>query len=113
MEGQPIHFSNDLILREFEIVPPGDEPPSEEALFHHLCDRVAYLIEYNMEYLLSLLYRNDVDEGKIHAALSPLAPEPAHVGLARLVLQRQKRRMETKRHFGRQDSEEVDEELRW
>ncbi|MEK7257215.1 MAG: hypothetical protein AAB316_20845 [Bacteroidota bacterium] len=113
MEEKEFSPSNDLILREFEIVPPGDEAPSEEELFQHLCDRIAWLIEHNMEYLLSLLYRNDVDEGKIHFALSPLAPEPANVGLARLVLERQKQRVATKRQFGKQDLDDVEDSLKW
>lgn len=105
--------STDIIVRDFELETQTGEVPSEEELFQMLSDRIAWLIEHNMEYLLSLLYRNDVAESKIYYALSPLDKDPANIALAKLVLERQKQRMETKKQYGNQDSEEVDEELRW
>lgn len=105
--------SSDIILRDFELETSDGVPPSEEELFGMLCDRITWLIEHNMEYLLSLLYRNDIAESKIYYALSPLDPDPANVALAKLVLERQKQRMETKSRFGKQDADGVDEELRW
>lgn len=78
-----------------------------------LCDRIAWLIEHNMEYLMSLLYRNDVPEAKIYHALSPLDPDPANVALAKLVMERQQQRLETKRRYGKQLPDDVEEELRW
>lgn len=104
---------NELIISEFELESPSAGPASEEALFELLCDRISYLIEHNMEYLMSLLYRNDVLEHKIHDALSPGNPEPANVALAKLVMERQHQRLETKKKYGSQRSEEVDEDLRW
>ena len=77
----------DLVLRDFELA-SEEESPSEEEIFHLLCDRIAYMIEHQMEYLLSLLYRNDVEESKINFALSPLAPEPPHIGLAHFLVSR-------------------------
>lgn len=106
-------ISSDLILKDFELGETGDETPSEEELFQMLCDRIGWLIEHNMEYLLSLLYRNDVAESKIHFALSPLDPDPANIALAKLVMERQKQRMETKKKYGSQQSDEVEEELKW
>ena len=106
------HQSN-IILRDFEIETTEDEAPSEEALFDMLCDRIAWMIEHNMEYLLSLLYRNDVEESKIHFALSPFAKEPANIELGKLVMERQKQRMATKKEYGEQSKEDVDDELRW
>lgn len=78
-----------------------------------LSDRIAWLIEHNMEYLLSLLYRNDVAESKIHVAISPQNPEPANIALARLVLERQRQRIATKKQYGKQDLEEIDEDMKW
>jgi hypothetical protein len=110
---QADNLPTELILRDFELATNEEAPSSEEEFFQFLCDRIAYMIEHNMEYLLSLLYRNDVDEGKIHFALSPHAPEPANVGLARLVLERQRQRVTTKKMYGKQDLEDLDEELRF
>jgi hypothetical protein len=66
-----------------------------------------------MEYLLSLLYRNDVAESKIYDALSPSSPDPANVSLAKLVMERQKQRLETKRQYGKQSAGGVEDDLRW
>ncbi len=109
----PEDDSNELIIKEFELTSPDADAPSEEALFDMLCDRISYLIEHNMEYLMSLLYRNDVLERKIYDALSPMNPEPANIALAKLVMERQRQRLATKKQYGSQRSDEVDEDLRW
>ncbi len=102
------------LLQAFEIdLPEGVATPTEEELFQYLCDRIAWMIEHNMEYLLSLLYRNDVEEHKIHFALSPHDPDPANVALAKLVMERQKQRIATKKKYGKQNADDIDEELRW
>jgi hypothetical protein len=109
----PTSNPNQLLIKDFELSSPDADAPSEEALFEMLCDRISYLIEHNMEYLMSLLYRNDVLEHKILDALSPLNPEPANVALAKLVMERQRQRLATKKQYGSQRSDEVDEDLRW
>ncbi len=90
-----------LIARDFELEGTA-ELVTEEELFNMLANRVAWLIEHRMEYLLSLMYRMDVSEDKVNFALSPQSPEPANVAIARLVLDRQKERIRTKREY-RQD----------
>lgn len=72
-------------------------PANEEELLALMADRIADMLEKQPEYLMSLLYRLDVLEKKIHPVMQPDAPEPANWGLARLVLERQKQRIETKR----------------
>ncbi|HFA50804.1 MAG TPA: hypothetical protein ENJ95_17490 [Bacteroidetes bacterium] len=104
---------DDAIFQAFEIEPSGKEAPTEEELFQLLCDRIAWMIEHNMEYLLSLLYRNDVKESKIHFALSPYEKDPANVAIAKLVMERQKQRMATKKEYGKQNADDVEEGLRW
>jgi hypothetical protein len=106
-------FPNELIIKDFELASPDADAPSEEALFQMLCDRISWLIEHNMEYLMSLLYRNDVLEHKILDALSPGNPDPANVALAKLVMERQRQRIATKKMYGKQASDAVDEDLRW
>ncbi|MCC6724622.1 MAG: hypothetical protein IT258_08935 [Saprospiraceae bacterium] len=105
--------SNQLLIKDFELQSSEAEAPSEAELFQLLCDRISWMIEHNMEYLLSLLYRNDVLEYKILDALSPGNPEPANVALAKLVMERQQQRLATKKQYGSQRSDEVDEDLRW
>ena len=105
--------NKNIILRDFEIETTTEEQPSEEELFQLLCDRIGWMIEYSMDNLMSLLYRNDILEHKIHFALSPFEKDPANVALAKLVMARQKERMETKEKYGKQDTSEIDEELKW
>ena len=88
-----------LIRRDFEIEASEDEILSEEALLNVLADQVAYMIEYKLEVLLSMMYRLDIDEHKVNFALSPVAPEPANIGIAKLIFNRQKRRVETKQAY--------------
>ncbi len=78
---------------ELESAPP---PANEAELLALLAERIEEMLQQRPEYLMSLLYRLDVLEKKIRPVMHPSAPEPAHIGLARLVLERQMQRAETK-----------------
>ena len=86
---------------------------SEDELLAILTDRIGLMLEQEPEQLMSLLYRLDVEEPKINRALHASAPEPAHVGLARLVLERQKQRAATKRSVAVHPIEGLDEDWDW
>ena len=86
-----------------------EQPGSEEELLAVLSARIERMLEEQPEYLMSLLYRLDVLEKKIVPVMHPGAPEPPHIGLARLVLEWQKQRMETKRNVHSRPIEEGDE----
>ncbi len=73
-------------------------PTDEQALLDALAARIATLLDEEPEQLFSMLYRLDVLEEKIRPVLAPGAPEPINFALARLVLERQKQRVETKRN---------------
>ncbi len=100
-----------LVRGPFELdnAPP---PLTEDELLALLSERIAEMLEQRPEYLMSLLYRLDVLEEKIRPALHPGAPEPAPMGLARLVLERQKQRVATKRSV-KTDPLEGMEEWQW
>ena len=85
----------ELIKAPFELERAPD-PADEAELLALLSDRIEEMLQRRPEYLMSLLYRLDVLEEKIIPAMHPAAPEPAHIGLARLVLERQKQRAFTK-----------------
>lgn len=85
-----------LVRGPFEI-DNAAAPGSEAELLQLISERIAEMLMQRPEYLMSLLYRLDVLEEKINRVMHPAAPEPAHIGLARLVLERQKQRAETKR----------------
>ncbi|HKK79215.1 MAG TPA: hypothetical protein VJ933_06280 [Phaeodactylibacter sp.] len=96
-----------LILRDFEL--EEKEPVATEAdLLRLLADQIAYMIEYDLEVLLSNMYRLDISEKKVHDALSPLSSIPANEALARLVLERQKQRAYTKKHYKQPDLGDLD-----
>ncbi len=99
--------STALIVRNFELE-TDTSTVNEEELLRLLTERIAYMIEHKLDFLLSLLYRLDVDEGKINFALSPLAPDPPAVGLAKLVMERQRQRLATKEKYRQKDSDEWD-----
>ncbi|MBL7794237.1 MAG: hypothetical protein JNK77_18040 [Saprospiraceae bacterium] len=110
MESEDLKTTAELITHDFEMPEPAEDLVSEAQLLEMLSERIADLIEHRMEFLLSLMYRLDVNERKVHAALSPLAPEPPHIGIARLVVERQKQRAFTKRYYQQQPLDDEMEE---
>jgi hypothetical protein len=69
---------------------------SEEELTHLLAEKVEYMMEHEMELLLSWLYRMDISEQKVDQALHPTHPEPANIAIAGLLIDRQKQRIASK-----------------
>ncbi len=98
-DNQNIEDTVQLVAQEFELAPHAESEMTEEELLQLLADSIADMIQYRLEYLLSLMYRLDIDERKVSLALSPLAEEPANIGLAKLVIERQKQRAFTKKHY--------------
>ncbi len=98
-----------LISSRFELE-QDLEAATEEQLIIALSDRIAWMIEYSMEYLLSLLYRMDVLEVNINEALNPANPDPANVALAKLIVERQKLRIQTRKDF---KSPDLEDEADW
>lgn len=82
---------------------------TEDDLVKALAERIAVMLEKQPEQLMSLLYRLDVLENKIVPVMRPDAPEPANIGLARLVVERQKQRIETKRNTRIDPLEDMDD----
>lgn len=79
---------------------------SEEEFIQALTEKVAYFLEYRLDYFLSLLYRLDILEVDIKRALiGNLNPAEA---FARLIIERQKQRLRTKARYSQncQDWEE-------
>lgn len=102
MEDSFDEKSTKLIVSKFELDDSIKEI-TEEQLLIILADRIAWMIEYNMDFLLSLMYRLDVLEKDINKALSPGNPDPANMALAKLVLARQKLRMKTREQYRSKD----------
>ena len=100
---------NDLIA-SFGVPTPPEESLSEAEFLQHLADAIDYWMQHRMEQLMSLCYTLDVDEAGVAQAFHPAAPEPANIGLARLLYERQKQRIHTKQTI---KSPPVDEADAW
>ena len=95
MSNDALQQTTDLVRGPFEL--ESAAPPASEAeLLALLSERIEEMLIQRPDYIMSLLYRLDVLEEKIRPVMHPSAPEPPHIGLARLVLERQKQRAETK-----------------
>ena len=70
---------------------------SDEEILKVLAARIGEMLENEPDMLMSLLYRLDVAEKPILDALEPDSPVPPDLGLAHLVLARQKQRAATKK----------------
>lgn len=108
MTDESLHQTSSLVRTDFELA-DAENAHSEEELLAMLAARIAELLETQPEYLFSMLYRLDVLEKKIKPVMDPAAPEPANWGLARLVLERQKQRIATKRSIKTQPLEDMDD----
>ncbi len=108
MDEKDLEATTAMVIRDFEIEHKGDARMSEQELFDLLADHIAYMIEYRLEFLLSLMYRLDIDEAKVNEALSPGNEEPANVALTKIVLDRQKQRAFTKRFYKQEKLNDMD-----
>lgn len=85
-----------VLLQQLEM-PEDQNYISEDEFLEALTDKVAYFLEYRLDYFLSLLYRLDVLEVDIKRALATnLNPAEA---LAILIIERQKKRLRTKAKY--------------
>ncbi|MCS6930028.1 MAG: hypothetical protein NZM43_11130 [Saprospiraceae bacterium] len=91
-----------------------DGPPLDEsAIVALIADRVSELLEEQPGYLMSLLYRLDVLEEKILPVVRGQSEEPIPLALARLIWERQKQRIATRRQVKPLPMDEETEEWRW
>lgn len=74
------------------------EELTEEKMIDLIAFRVGQLLKGDIDLMMSYLYRLDVEEVKINAALD-LSPEPANYTFARLIWARQKERIVTKNKY--------------
>lgn len=108
MDEKDLAVTTEMVIRDFEIERKEANSMSEQELFDMLADHIAYLIEYRLEFLLSLMYRLDIDEAKVNEALSPANEVPANLALARIVLDRQKQRVFTKKFYKQEKLDDLE-----
>ena len=66
-----------------------------------LISEVDYLVTHNMERLKSILYRIDVDEQKLHQALSEGLPSEAPEIIVDMIIEREMQKAETREKYRR------------
>lgn len=80
-------------------IQPDETFLDEKMLFEALKIKISELLAYRPAYLFTLMYRIDISEKDVKAALSPSGKEePAEV-LARLIIERQKERIAAKNEY--------------
>jgi hypothetical protein len=82
----------------------------ETELVRWLAAQISELLQHRTEYLFNVFYCMDVDETLMHQALLPTAPEPADIGLARLMIARQRERNRTKAFY---KQAKINDDLAW
>ncbi|MGK0364138.1 MAG: hypothetical protein ACI85O_001193 [Saprospiraceae bacterium] len=101
-----------LIVQNFEIVTDKTDF-SDEELFDILSQQISDMLERKPEYLFSLMYRMDVLENKITAVLHPMAKDLPHVGLTKLVLERQNKRNKTREMYRQKPIDDLEKGLEY
>lgn len=83
-----------LIAQDFEL-----QITEDYDLEQSLAERIADMMNYELENLFNILYRMDVTEDKIKYALNPNNSEMPHLSLARIIIERQKQRVKTRLEY--------------
>lgn len=71
---------------------------SDDEMLMHIAYRVEKMLKGDPDLLMSYLYRLDVTKKSIDAAMFT-SREPAHVTFAKLIWERQKQRLETRKKY--------------
>lgn len=93
----------DLVIQQENI--------SDEEMIQILAEKVQAYLDVNISLLMSYLYRLDVKEQLIREALSNTKEEPGNYQLARLIWDRQKQRIETKKRLSQ--NVHIEEDWAW
>jgi|JI7StandDraft_1071085.scaffolds.fasta_scaffold705348_1 hypothetical protein len=97
MTSPILQETTQLLSKDFELKIRQPEPTEEDVVLA-LAYELHRMMETNLEQMFTTLYLMDVDESKVHKILRPdvLQEEPANIQLARLVIERLKRKAITK-----------------
>ena len=101
-----------FVQKDFEVdyIP---EDVTEAELLEFLENFIENLIDTDMERLFYVLYRLDINEQKVHQALSPYSKEMPHKVLAELIFKREKQKATTRIEYEAQELEDDDEVAPW
>ena len=82
------HYPNEIVFNDID-----------NDFLQVVTKRVAELMESNMELFFNHLYRMDIDERKVHKILNFSKEESVYISIAKIIIERQKKRLETKRKY--------------
>ena len=103
----------ELARKDLGLEALGQKEYSREELIQYLAEKVAYMMEYELEQLFSLLYRMDVQQISVEKALNPEEITPSNIAIAELILNRQVQRAKTKAEYKQNTIDDLDEELKF
>lgn len=112
MQEKNLNRGTAVIVQDFEIDTDKTEF-SDEELFEILSQQISDMLERKPEFLFSLLYRMDVKEAKVNTALHPTAIDLPHIGLTKLVMQRQQERNATREKYRQKPIVDLEEGLEY
>ena len=106
-DHQLIQETRDLIKKDMELS-FNEDFISEEQLEEALADKIYDLIQNHLERLFSILYRLDIHEGKVHYALKMNELIPAHYAIARLIIAREKQKIQSRKLYQQRKDDHVE-----
>ncbi|MDC0231321.1 hypothetical protein OAK19_05085 [Aureispira] len=94
-----------FVKKDFDIdhVPPNI---TEEEILDFLNRFIYDLIDNDLKRLFYLLYRLDINEQKVHNALSPKSEQAPHKAIAKLIFLREKQKAVSRIEYSEQNIEE-------
>jgi hypothetical protein len=92
-----------LVNKDFELA--ESDFISEEDLERALSAVIHRMIDRDLEKLFSILYRLDVNEQKVHAALRKNNDIAPHIAIAKLIIKRHKEKLESRLKY-KQDKDD-------
>jgi hypothetical protein len=108
-----LNITTGLVKKDFDITAAEEFFISEEALEKALSERLLFMIEHELEQLFAILYRLDVSEQKVHAALKMENEIPGAVAVARLIISRQKEKAITRMEYSQEETDFEDDVTAW
>jgi len=105
-------FSSLILKNEKDIISQKTNLYTEEELLNLLSEQIQHLMVHDREQLWSLFYRLDVTDEALRFVLNNTPSEQQSIALDQLVLERQKKRMETKMKY-KQDPIDDEEWRSW
>ncbi len=103
VENTLIHILNRQLNTDFP------EVISEEQLLQRLSFFINDLIQNDIQNLVTILYKVDVNENKLKQLLLENAGEDTALIIAALIIERQLQKIETRKQFSSKSENEVDE----